>query len=443
MANNKVIFGDQTIMDISDTTATAEDVAEGQVFYDKSGNRTVGTGTGGYVFVAEKGVTTFAELKEAINGGKQIWIKDGLTVYTVVSHSATIPDSVHGETLTCPVRAGTSVITYLSYNIMDTDVWTKYEGQYTPPTPTIPVATETISGTVKLNPSENVSLNANGQLDIGGRLGQMAGSTGIYAPKSIQPKAVGDGSLLLTEASGTSVGPKSLAVTTGTNYTVRSASAGATEYRMQNTYENRIKASALRTAGGVLALSEADAKLGNFANVISVKINGADFTPDSSENKTSQEYDIVIKVDKSVNPSSATTTVRAYPADLNFSTVSAGQGVGSNNGNGASVIVGQAVCSYSGNANNIVGASIYNQGNGNTIVGRQHISRKNRWFMAGTGHDNTNGKSESGCAIGDWSLISSDTAFCIGNGTNQTNRSNLFEIKTNGDVYINGVKVLP
>lgn len=128
-----------------------------------------------------------------------------------------------------------------------------------------------------------------------------------------------------------------------------------------------------------------------------------------------------------------------YDIEITF----AGQDVGSNNGNGASVIVGQAVCSYSGNANNIVGASIYNQGNGNTIVGRQHISRKNRWFMAGTGHDNTNGKSESGCAIGEWSLISSDTAFCIGNGTNQTNRSNLFEIKTNGDVYINGVKVLP
>lgn len=44
MANNKVIFGNTTIMDITDTTAEASDVANGQVFYNKSGVRTVGIG---------------------------------------------------------------------------------------------------------------------------------------------------------------------------------------------------------------------------------------------------------------------------------------------------------------------------------------------------------------------------------------------------------------
>ena len=44
MANNKVVYGNTTIMDITDTTAEASDVANGQVFYDKSGVRTVGTG---------------------------------------------------------------------------------------------------------------------------------------------------------------------------------------------------------------------------------------------------------------------------------------------------------------------------------------------------------------------------------------------------------------
>ena len=48
MANNpyvnKVKYGNQTVMDISDTTANEPDVAEGEVFYKGNGQRAVGTG---------------------------------------------------------------------------------------------------------------------------------------------------------------------------------------------------------------------------------------------------------------------------------------------------------------------------------------------------------------------------------------------------------------
>jgi hypothetical protein len=48
MANNpyvnKVEYGNQTVMDISDTTAEESDVAEGEVFYKGNGQRSVGTG---------------------------------------------------------------------------------------------------------------------------------------------------------------------------------------------------------------------------------------------------------------------------------------------------------------------------------------------------------------------------------------------------------------
>ena len=46
MANqykNKIRYGDQTLMDITDTTASTGDVLEGQVFYSASGARSVGT----------------------------------------------------------------------------------------------------------------------------------------------------------------------------------------------------------------------------------------------------------------------------------------------------------------------------------------------------------------------------------------------------------------
>ena len=46
--NNKVILSDgTTIMDISDTTAEAADVASGKIFYTKAGKRETGTASGG------------------------------------------------------------------------------------------------------------------------------------------------------------------------------------------------------------------------------------------------------------------------------------------------------------------------------------------------------------------------------------------------------------
>lgn len=47
MAINKVIYNTETLIDLTDTTATAADVATGKYFYTNAGVRTQGTNSGG------------------------------------------------------------------------------------------------------------------------------------------------------------------------------------------------------------------------------------------------------------------------------------------------------------------------------------------------------------------------------------------------------------
>lgn len=431
MANNKVIYGDTTIMDITDTTAEAGDVAEGKVFYGKDGVRTQGTGSGGGIFVAEKDVTTFSELKEAIHGGKQIWVKDGSTVYTVVNHSASIPDTVHSTLLMCAVSAGQSVISYMYYEILHTDVWTKREGQYTPPTPTIPVATETVSGTIKLNPSEAISKNANGQLQVGGRLGQFPTTTGIYAPNNRNPRNVGNYSFLITDALGVDMNAnRSMAVVSGLGITCKSAPAGSTEYRVPNNYANRIQCK--MAEGGFASRDEATSTTEQIVQVLSVTIDGASFTPNSAPNDTSK--DIVIKTASTLNPSSAITSIRIFGTMKAYATMHAGNGI-SSQGGGRNLLLGGGVTKYGqSNDNCLVGNGIYSSGNGNACFGRHHIAVKNRGLLSGTGHDTTNAPAEGASALGQYSYMDAKTLFAVGNGSSHTDRKNAFEVRSDGMV---------
>lgn len=96
----------------------------------------------------------------------------------------------------------------------------------------------------------------NGKLVVGGRMGQFPTTTGMYAPNNRDPRNVGNYTLLMTDAMGMDMSAnRALAVVSGLGMPCRSAAAGSTTYRIQNTYANRINA--ICCAGGYAARDEA------------------------------------------------------------------------------------------------------------------------------------------------------------------------------------------
>lgn len=296
-------------------------------------------------------------------------------------------------------------------------------------------ATDSAYGIIKTNSAESVTLNASGQLDVGGRLGAFSGTTGIFHSKDREPRQVNDFSFLITDAKGMNLAAsRNLAIATGVNLTLtKSHAAGSTTYTVANNYANRIACSVLAN-GGYVGQSEAWSLENQIVAVTSVTIGGATYVPDSSANDGTKPINITVAT--SANPTSAVTALRVFGGITGgFCSEYIGQCVGGSVG--ASLVIGQRVYSKS-NVNAIVAADTYNTGNGNALFGRLHISTKNRWFMSGSGHDNTNGRSEAGAAVGQYSLIDADTLLAVGNGTSHVARSNAFEVLADGRVKASG-----
>ena len=184
MANNRVTFGGQTVMDITDTTAEASDVAAGEVFYDRGGVRQVGTGN-----YMNKAANPTAD---------DILVTDA-----------------NGQAVDSGVLIG------------DVALAADLPGQ----------ATDTTLGLVKLNPNESVDLNASGQLTVGGRLGQYPNG-GIFYGTDREPRNVAPYSFLVTDSKGMEMNSqKAFALVSGVSVNLtKSHAAGSTQYTVQNTY---------------------------------------------------------------------------------------------------------------------------------------------------------------------------------------------------------------
>ena len=349
---NKVVFGDQTVMDITDTTAEPADVAAGEVFYTRSGARAVGTGD----------------------------------YYTKTETDALLDDKV------------------------DSDAQ----------------ATDSTLGLVKTNSAQNITLNADGQLEVGGRIGQFEGTTGLYAPNDRDPRNVGNYCFLITDVKGAQMtNSRSFAVVSGLSITLKTAAAaGATEYRVANTYGNRLKCKICE--GGFAAKDEAASGAERVIPVVSVTIGGQPYTPDSSPDDSTQ--DIIITTAESLNPDAAITGIRAVGTMGSYSTAHVGNGIASIGG-GRCLLLGSGITKDgAGNECGVVAADTYVSANGSAVFGRNHVLNKNRAFLAGQGHDTTNARTEGVSALGSYSLLDAKTVLAIGLGASHISRKNAFEV---------------
>lgn len=268
---------------------------------------------------------------------------------------------------------------------------------------------------------------------VGASLGGYEGTTGMFAPDNKEPRMVNNNSLLITDAKGMDMAAgRAMAVVSGYGLACKSAPAGSTQYRISNTYANRITAK--MAENGYASRDEATSTQEQIVRVVSVTIDGRPFTPDSAPND-STKY-IVVETETTLNPDAAITNIRLFGKMQSYATLHVGNGVASWGG-GRNLLLGGAI-TKAGNSNDncLVGMNIYSTGNGNAAFGRWHICAKNRGFFAGTGHDSTNAPAEGASAVGQYSFMDASTLFAVGNGSDQTNRTNAFEVRSDGSIVL-------
>lgn len=466
MANNKVVYGNTTIMDITDTTAEASDVASGEVFYSRDGVRRVGTGdymskvanpTADDVLVTDasgqamdSGVSIDDLATETYVDGKFTVINWASTDYAtirglaesrvpfwVIDPSLPISDptvkAFHATQVTLQTTSVSfkvlAAYTHYGYTVTASDKSRSVGETYA----SNAYATDSAYGLVKTNSAKSITLNADGQLEVGGRLGQFPDG-GVYYPDTIEPTEVKASTFMMTDgAKYLSLGGRTFGIMAGAGITCKSASAGATEYRVSNTQANRF---ALFSAkGGRAAIDQTDAINNGTALITDVSFaNGnpisAYFGPTESTN------DIIITLERTVNPSAATTKLRVYGTSTSSDVIVVGQGCGASGGKAISL--GQSC--YAGGSQCIAfGNSSLSLANNSVAFGHTNLVNKQFCFCAGQGHDFTNGSNGAG-AVGICSEISSDTAFAVGNGVFASNgnitRSNALEVKTDGSIVL-------
>ena len=294
-------------------------------------------------------------------------------------------------------------------------------------------ATDAAYGIVKTNSAQSVTLDNDGKLVVGGRMGQFSSQEvpvgGLYYPLTITPELVQKNCLLISEATGLTVkSARTFALFAGAGVTLKkTAAAGATTFEISNTFANRFTAAAAR--GGYATIDEAS------AGTIIVKVTSVHTANNPStqlvpySGATESGNNIIITTDQPISTTDTLTKLRLYGSMTYDSSVHIGQGVGTGgvSGKGKLLQLGQSQCSLDGNSI-LVGNGIYNSKNRVAIFGASHINHVQGACLTGEGQDTTAGEFVGVTAHGKYADVGATTALVVGDGTSNTARSNLFEV---------------
>jgi DNA-binding ferritin-like protein len=298
-------------------------------------------------------------------------------------------------------------------------------------------ATDTVLGVVKTNSAKGITLNEDNQLEVNGRLGQTEDG-GLYYPTTTTPEEVKANSLMITEATGNAAYSNrifALAGGSGINLKV-TAQPGATRFEISNTFANRFIAAACR--GGLLTIDNETAKVKTVPITNVYLANDTEMTPlVPYSGPTESRNNIIIETAEAFSDTDSLTKIRVYGRMRSDSSVYIGLNVGNGDTDsavGKNLLLGQNVLSMSGN-NIVVGNSHYVGKNRNAVFGGNHIINTSGTLAAGYGHDTTNG-SDYVVPLGQYSLVDGDTLLAIGDGTSNTARHNVFEVRKDGSIII-------
>ena len=288
-------------------------------------------------------------------------------------------------------------------------------------------------GLVKLNTAKNIYLNDDGQLEVGGRLGQFPDG-GLYYPDTIEPTEVKASAFMMTDgAKNLSSEGRTFAIMGGANLTCKNTPAGSTQYQLTNSQTNRFACFAAQ--GGRLALNLDDARENGTALILDISFANGD--PISAYyGATESDNNIIITVDRTVNPDASTKALRIYGKTLSNDIIKVGQGCGVDHGK--ALALGQS-CFIGGNQCLALGNAVIVLANNSVGFGHTHLINQQFCFAVGQGHDFTNAGNGTS-AVGICTEIGQDTAFAVGNGVFNANgnitSSNAFEVLKDGSFVI-------
>ena len=280
------------------------------------------------------------------------------------------------------------------------------------------------------------------KLSLGGaEIWGKSANNGVYFPLNLDSTNINDGSIVIGMQANAGGVPNIVStlysnfiIMSGNSVAITSASAGATSYSIAN-------------ASG-WALGDGSVEYAKQLLFYSQKTAGAQSPTSASLSGTT----LTLTFASSLNPTATASYLWYGSKSQNAGAVLIGAGISANsqssysqgnrvvNNGSYSLTIGQNMLN-SGGASIVAGLRANNSGAGSAVFGDRNVNVAKYALIAGQGHNTTQYGSDTVAAVGKYSSVSTDTAFVVGNGTDDSTRSNAFVVHSDGRATVGAAPV--